>query len=42
VPLCEEHVELSRRYGYPSRRLAGADEMEGALLSTYAVDVLRI
>lgn len=42
VPLCEEHVELSRRYGYPSRRLAGADEVEGALLSTYAVDVLRI
>jgi len=42
VPLCVEHVELSRRYGYPSRRLTRADEVEVTLLSTYAVDVLRI
>jgi hypothetical protein len=42
VPLCDEHVELSRRYGYPAGRLAAAGEIEHALLSTYAVDVLRI
>jgi hypothetical protein len=41
VPLCDEHVQLSRRYGYPSRRFAGANEVEVALLSTYAVDLLR-
>ena len=42
VPLCEEHVQLSRRYGYPSRRFARANEVEGALLSTYAVDLLPV
>jgi len=42
VPLCHEHLQLSRRYGYPSRRFAGADEVEVALLSTYAVDLLRV
>jgi hypothetical protein len=41
VPLCAEHVQLSRRYGYPLRRFAGANEVEGVLLSTYAVDPLR-
>jgi len=42
VPLCDEHVQLSCRYGYPSRRFAGATEVEVALLSTYAVDLLRV
>jgi hypothetical protein len=42
VPLCDEHLQLSRRYGYPSRRFAGANEVEVALLSTYAVDLLRV
>ncbi len=41
VPLCDEHVELCRRYGYPVRHLLPAADVEGALLSTYAVDVLR-
>jgi hypothetical protein len=41
VPLCEQHVELCRRYGYPIRRLLPASDVEHALLSTYAVDVLR-
>ncbi len=41
VPLCDEHVELCRRYGYPVRHLLPAADVECALLSTYAVDVLR-
>jgi len=41
VPLCEPHLDLCRRYGYPIRRLLGAPEVEQTLLSTYAVDVLR-
>jgi hypothetical protein len=40
VPLCEEHVELCRRYGYPLRRLLDARAVERALLDAYAVDVL--
>lgn len=42
VPLCDEHVELSNRYGYPTRHLVQARRVEGALLSTYAVDPLRL
>jgi hypothetical protein len=41
VPLCLDHVELSNRYGYPTPSLVPASEVEGALLSNYAVDVLR-
>lgn len=41
VPLCLDHVELSNRYGYRTPNLVPADEVEGALLSNYAVDVLR-
>jgi hypothetical protein len=42
VPLCEPHLELCRRNGYPARRLLDARVIERALLDTYAVDVLRI
>jgi hypothetical protein len=41
VPLCEPHLELSRRYGYRMPRLLEASTVEQALLSTYAVDILR-
>lgn len=41
VPLCLDHVELSNRYGYRTPHLVPADEVEQALLSNYAVDVLR-
>jgi hypothetical protein len=41
VPLCEPHLELSRRYGYRMPRLLDAGTVEQAMLSTYAVDVLR-
>jgi hypothetical protein len=38
VPLCAEHLELSRRYGYPMPRLLPARDVEQALRSTYGVD----
>ena len=38
VPLCEPHLELSIRYGYPIRRTLPAARIESELLSTYAVD----
>lgn len=38
VPLCAEHLELSRRYGYPTPRLLPARDVEQALRSTYGVD----
>jgi hypothetical protein len=38
VPLCAEHLELSRRYGYPVRRLISAGRIEQELLATYRVD----
>ncbi|HET9248701.1 MAG TPA: hypothetical protein VFP13_02005 [Actinomycetota bacterium] len=41
VPLCEPHLELSRRYGYRVPRLLPARSIESTLLSTYAVDPLR-
>lgn len=40
VPLCEPHLELSRRYGYPVPRILPARSIESALLATYAVDPL--
>jgi hypothetical protein len=42
VPLCEEHLELCRRYGYPVRTVLDAAVVERRLLDTYAVDVLRV
>ncbi|MGZ8625886.1 MAG: hypothetical protein ACXWXK_04335 [Actinomycetota bacterium] len=42
VPLCEPHLELCRRYGYPARHLLAAGVVERALLDAYAVDVLRL
>lgn len=42
LPLCEEHLELCRRYGYPIDAIADASVIERALLDAYAVDVLRI
>jgi hypothetical protein len=41
IPLCEPHLELSRRYGYPVHRIVEAAGVERALLDAYAVDVLR-
>jgi hypothetical protein len=41
VPLCEPHLELSWRYGYPTPRLLEAASIERALLDAYAVDLLR-
>jgi hypothetical protein len=42
VPLCDQHLELVRRYDYPVPTLLGAGEIEAALLGAYAVDVLRV
>ena len=41
VPLCLPHLELSRRYGYPARRLLEAPIVERALLDAYGVDPMR-
>lgn len=41
VPLCGPHLDLSRRYGYPVRRVLDAPVVERALLDAYAVDLLR-
>ena len=41
VPLCEPHLELSRRHEYRIRRTLPAALVESTLLSTYAVDPLR-
>lgn len=41
VPLCAEHLELCRRYGYPMPRLLDGRALERRLLDTYAVDPLR-
>lgn len=41
VPLCEPHLELSRRYGYRVPRILSARAIESELLATYAVDPLR-
>ena len=38
VPLCDEHLELSRRYAYPMPRLLPARDIEQGLRSTYRVD----
>lgn len=40
VPLCGPHLELSERYGYPTRRRLEAAPVEAELLSSYAVDLL--
>jgi hypothetical protein len=40
VPLCDAHLELCQRYGYPLGRLLDATDVEGALLDAYAVEVL--
>jgi len=42
VPLCDPHLDLCRRHGYPVRRLLDAEGVERTLLDAYAVDVLRI
>jgi hypothetical protein len=42
LPLCAEHLELCRRYGYPMARLLEAPLVERALLDAYAVDVFRV
>ncbi len=41
TPLCPEHLDLSARYGFPTQRWMPADEVEGALLAAYRVDLLR-
>jgi hypothetical protein len=40
VPLCDEHVALSRRYGFPVPELLSTRAVERALLDRYAVDPL--
>jgi hypothetical protein len=40
VPLCEPHLELSRRYGYRVPRVLPARPVRSALLMIYAVDLL--
>lgn len=40
IPLCGDHVALSNRYGYRTLDLAPANEIQQALLSVYAVDLL--
>lgn len=41
VPLCSEHLDLCRRYGYPTPRVLDGRALEQRLLDTYAVDLLR-
>lgn len=41
VPICGPDLELCRRFGYPVDRLIPAPRVEQALLSGYAVDILR-
>ena len=41
VPLCEPHLELSRRFEYRMPRVLPAGVVGSALLSAYAVDLLR-
>jgi hypothetical protein len=41
VPLCAEHVEVSRRYGFAVPNGPDAGDIERALLDLYGVDVLR-
>jgi hypothetical protein len=40
VPLCEPHLSIARECGLPIRFTRSAWEIESALLSTYAVDLL--
>lgn len=42
LPLCDEHLELCRRYGYPIDGTVDAPAIERSLLDAYAVDVLRV
>jgi hypothetical protein len=42
LPLCDDHLELCRRYGYPIDAIVDAPSVERALLDAYAVDLLRI
>jgi hypothetical protein len=35
------HLDLSRRYGYPARRILEAHVVERALLDAYGVDPMR-
>lgn len=42
VPLCEPHLELSRRYDYRMPRLLDARQVQRALSSSYAVDLLPV
>lgn len=40
VPLCDEHLALSRRYDFPVPQLLSTREVERRLLDRYAVDPL--
>lgn len=40
VPLCEEHLALSRRYDFPVPEMRSPREVERSLLDRYAVDPL--
>ncbi len=40
TPLCDEHVELCGRYGYPVTTALPARQVERTLLDAYAVELL--
>lgn len=42
VPLCDEHLAVSGRYGFPVRPISDARQVEADLLATYAVDLLPV
>jgi hypothetical protein len=42
LPLCAEHLSIARECGLPIRFVRSASDTEGALLSTYAVDLLPV
>jgi hypothetical protein len=42
VPLCDAHVEVANRYGYRTPHLLIADQVQQALLNSYAVEQLPV
>ena len=40
IPLCPDHLDVARACGVPTGDLRPAAEIEGSILSTYAVDLL--
>jgi hypothetical protein len=40
TPLCDEHADLCERIGLRFRGMLPAEDVQGALLDAYAVDLL--